>query len=183
MEPFRHVVILHGCAVGGGSITYANTLLVPKDSIWENGSWAGLAPWKNEMPPHYETAMRMLGVIENRILGPADRILKQAADAAGVGDTFYRTKVAVFEAPEGEDGGRTCPDPYFGGEGPERATCIACGGCMMGCRYHAKNTLDQNYLYLAEKHGARVFAETRVVDVLPLERPGRMAATAMKCAR
>jgi len=168
MEPFRHVVILHGCAVGGGSITYANTLLVPRDSIWQNGSWAGLAPWHTEMPQHYATAMRMLGVVENRILGPADRILKKAAEAAGVGETFYRTHVAVYEPAEGEEGGRTDPDPYFGGEGPERATCIACGGCMMGCRYHAKNTLDQNYLYLAEKHGARVFAETRVVDVLTL---------------
>jgi cholesterol oxidase len=39
---------------------------------------------------------------------------------------------------------------------------------MMGCRYNAKNTLDKNYLYFAEKHGARVFAETRVVDVVPL---------------
>src|ERR1039458_4039471 len=27
IEPFRHVLIMHGCAVGGGSITYANTLL------------------------------------------------------------------------------------------------------------------------------------------------------------
>jgi len=168
IEPFRHVVILHGCAVGGGSITYANTLLVPKDAIWDNGPWAGLASWKTEMPSHYETALRMLGVVENRILGPADDILKRAAEAAGVGETFYRTKVAVFEPAEGEEGGRAAPDPFFGGEGPERATCIACGGCMMGCRYRAKNTLDQNYLYLAEKHGARVFAETRVVDVLPL---------------
>ena len=41
---------------------------------------------------------------------------------------------------------------------------------MVGCRYNAKNTLDKNYLYLAEKHGARVFPETRVVDVVPLER-------------
>ena len=168
IEPFRHVVILHGCAVGGGSITYANTLLVPKDAIWDNGPWAGLASWKTEMPSHYETALRMLGVVENRILGPADHILKRAAEAAGVGDTFYRTKVAVLEPAEGEEGGCAAPDPFFGGEGPERATCIACGGCMMGCRYRAKNTLDQNYLYLAEKHGARVFAETRVVDVLPL---------------
>src|SRR3954469_20781773 len=46
MEPFRHVVILHGCAVGGGSITYGGTLLAPKPAIWENGSWAGLADWK-----------------------------------------------------------------------------------------------------------------------------------------
>src|SRR3954470_23277665 len=38
---------------------------------------------------------------------------------------------------------------------------------MMGCHENAKNTLDKNYLYLAEKHGARVFPETRVVDVVP----------------
>jgi cholesterol oxidase len=183
IEPFRHVVILHGCAVGGGSITYANTLLVPKETIWENGSWAGLAPWKTEMPAHYETALRMLGVIENRILGPADRILKRAADAAGVGDTFYRTHVAVFEPPEGEAGGKTYPDPYFGGEGPERTTCIGCGGCMMGCRYNAKNSLDRNYLFLAEKHGARVFPETRVVHVAPLGPPDGSAGYEVRTVR
>ena len=47
IEPFRHVVIMHGCAVGGGSITYANTLLVPPRPIWDSGSWAGLADWKS----------------------------------------------------------------------------------------------------------------------------------------
>ncbi|HEV2448697.1 MAG TPA: NAD(P)-binding protein, partial [Candidatus Sulfopaludibacter sp.] len=165
MEPFRHVVILHGCAVGGGSITYANTLLVPPDRVWGNGSWAGLADWQNEMPAHFATAMRMLGVATNRVLGPADHILRRAAEAIGRGDTFYPTNVAVFE---GDIEGVTCPDPYFGGEGPERTTCIGCGGCMIGCRYNAKNTLDLNYLYLAEKHGARVFPETRVVGVRPL---------------
>ncbi len=168
ISAFRHVMILHGCAVGGGSITYANAMLIPRDSIWESGSWAGLADWKTEMPAHYREASRMLGVTENRILGPADRILNRAADAAGVGHTFYRTNVAVFQPPEGEDGGKTYPDPYFAGEGPERATCIGCGGCMMGCRHNAKNTLDKNYLYLAEKRGCRVFPETRVVDVVCL---------------
>ncbi len=168
ITPFRHALILHGCAVGGGSITYANTLLIPPDRVWDGGSWAGLAPWKQEMPRHYQTAIRMLGVAENRILGPADHILRRAADAAGIGHTFYRTQVAVFQPPEGEPGGKTYPDPYFGGEGPERTTCIACGGCMLGCRHNAKNSLDKNYLYLAEKHGARVFDETRVVDVAPL---------------
>jgi cholesterol oxidase len=110
----------------------------------------------------------MLGVVENRILGPADDLLKRVADATGVGGTYYRTHVAILEPPEGERGGTTVPDPFFGGEGPERKTCTACGGCMMGCRHGAKNTLDMNYLYLAEKHGAQVFAETRVVDVRPL---------------
>ena len=39
---------------------------------------------------------------------------------------------------------------------------------MVGCRFNAKNTLDKNYLYFAEKRGAKVIAETRVVDVRPL---------------
>ncbi len=169
IDPFRHVLIMHGCAVGGGSITYANTLLVPGNTIWENGSWAGLADWKAEMPRHYDTAAGMLGVAENRIMGPADHILQRAAEASGAGNTFYRTRVAVFEGPEGQPAGATYADPYFGGKGPERASCIGCGGCMMGCRYRAKNSLDQNYLYLAEKAGAQVFAETKVVDVRPLD--------------
>ena len=168
MNFFRHVLILNGCAVGGGSITYANTLVVPPDIAWRNGSWAGLADWTAEMPDHFRTAIRMLGVVENRVLGPADHFLKRAAEAVGVGHTFYRTSVAAFQPRDGEEPGQTHPDPYFGGEGPDRSTCVGCGGCMVGCRYNAKNTLDKNYLYLAEKHGARVFAETRVVDVTPL---------------
>ncbi len=169
MRFFKHVTILHGCAVGGGSITYASTLLRPPDKVWEMGSWAGLSGWKAEMPQHYETASRMLGVVQNNILGPADHLLRKAATAFGVGNTFYRTSVGIFQGPEGEPGGTTVPDPFFGGEGPERTTCSACGGCMVGCRFGAKNTLDRNYLYLAEKHSARVFPETKVVDVKPLE--------------
>lgn len=169
MRYFRHVTILHGCAVGGGSITYACTLLRPPERVWDSGSWQDLAEWKSEMPQHYDTASRMLGVVENRIVGPSDRLLQQAATAAGIGNTFYRTSVGIFEPPEGMPGGVTVPDPYFGGEGPERTTCTACGGCMLGCRHGAKNTLDLNYLYLAEKRGAQVFAETRVVDVRPLD--------------
>lgn len=168
MSLFRHVTIYHGCAVGGGSITYAATLLVPPDKIWDSGSWAGLADWRAEMPRHFETASRMLGVTENKILGPADHLLQKTAEAAGCGKTFYRTRVAIFQPADGDPGGQTFPDPYFGGEGPERTTCTACGGCIMGCRHGAKNTLDLTYLYLAERRGAKVFAETKVIDVKPL---------------
>jgi cholesterol oxidase len=171
MRLFRHVVIYHGCAVGGGSITYAATLLPPPEKVWESGSWSGLADWKTEMPRHYETASRMLGVTENNILGPADLLLKRVAEISGAGNTFYHTNVSILESAAGEPAGQTFPDPFFQGEGPERTTCIACGGCMMGCRYGAKNTLDLNYLYLAEKHGAQIFPETKVVDVRGLDAP------------
>lgn len=168
MRLFRHMVVMCGNAVGGGSIAYANALLVPKSNIWEQGSWAKLANWKSIMPAHYATAERMLGVTDNKFLGESDHRLKKMADLAGVGDTFYTGRMGTFFAPPGEAGGKTYPDPYFGGEGPERATCIGCGGCMLGCQHNAKNTLDKNYLYLAEKRGAKVFAETKVVDVCPL---------------
>lgn len=168
MRFFRHATIFHGCAVGGGSITYAGTLLAPPDKVWESGSWAGLADWKTEMSQHYQTASHMLGVIENRILGPADGLLKTTGAATGSSNTYYYTRVGIFQPREGECPNQTVPDPFFGGSGPPRTTCIACGGCMMGCRYGAKNTLDLNYLYLAEERGAIVFPEAKVVNVKPL---------------
>lgn len=168
MRLFRHVMVLSGNAVGGGSITYANALLVPPDSVWDEGSWAGLQDWKHIMPRYYAMAERMLGVTENKLLGEADLRLKKMADLQGVGKTFHNGRVATFFAPSGEPGGQTYPDPYFDGEGPERGTCVGCGGCMVGCKHNAKNTLDKNYLYFAEKRGAQVFAETKVVDVRPL---------------
>jgi cholesterol oxidase len=167
MRFFRHATIFYGCAVGGGSITYAATLLPAPDKSWRSGSWAGLADWKAEMPRYYGTAARMLGVTENYILGPADKLLKKAGEAAGIGHTFYCTRVGIFQ-PAGEPPNKTFPDPFFGGAGPSRTSCNACGGCIMGCRYGAKNTLDLNYLYLAEKFGVQVFPESKVVEVKPL---------------
>lgn len=165
---FRHVMVLHGNAVGGGSITYANTLLQPKPQVWSEGSWAGLTDWQAVMAGHYDTARRMLGVTENRILGPADEVLLEGAKEMGREQSYYRTQVGVFFGEPGDTPGREYPDPYFNGQGPARNSCIGCGGCMVGCRYNAKNTLDKNYLYLAERLGAQVFAETKVVDVKPL---------------
>jgi cholesterol oxidase len=64
--------------------------------------------------------------------------------------------------------GREVPDPYFGGDGPPRTGCTRCGACMVGCRVGAKNTLLKNYLWFAEKRGATVLPERRVVDVRPI---------------
>ena len=158
------VMIAHGNGVGGGSLGYANVLEIPTDLLFENPSWHHLANWKQVLRPHYETARRMLGVIPNPRLGLADQLLLDIAKDLGTQDTFRATQVGVYFGKEGEE----ASDPYFGGEGPPRRGCNFCGGCMVGCRYNAKNTLDKNYLYFAEKWGAQVRPETTVTDIRPL---------------
>lgn len=159
----RDVFVLHGAGVGGGSLVYANTLLVPSDAAFRNAGWVG-RDWKSTLLPHYETAKRMLGVVEAPELYEADRVLLETCQEMGRADHFRRAQVGVYFG----EAGKTVKDPYFGGEGPDRTGCVRCGGCMVGCRYGAKNTLDQNYLYLAEKRGAQVIPEHRVTEVQPL---------------
>lgn len=157
MTLLKDVLILSGAGVGGGSLVYANTLLVPPDGAFAGG-WPAGRDWKKELVPFYETAKKMLGVTETPKDFPADQLLKRAAEKIGQGHTFERTKVGVYFG----EPGKTVPDPYFGGEGPERTGCVFCGGCMVGCRFNAKNTLDKNYLWFAERRGAEVIPETRV---------------------
>jgi cholesterol oxidase len=155
---------LHGSGVGGGSLVYANVLMEPSDKLFETPGWRDLADWKTILRPHYDTAKRMLGVSSNPYQTPADDVLKAIAEERGRGDTFRLANVAVYFG----EVGKIAPDPYFDGEGPERTGCTVCGGCMVGCRYGAKNTLVKNYLYFAEKWGAEVRAESEVVDIRPL---------------
>ena len=169
---FHNVLVLHGAGVGGGSLGYANVLMQPSDKLFANPSWQHLQDWKSVLLPHYTTARRMLGVTQNPCLWPADAILKEIAADLGTMDTFRPTDVAVFFGKTGDQPGADVPDPFFDGAGPVRTTCRQCGGCMVGCRYNAKNTLVKNYLYLAEKWGARVQAEAQVVDIRPLP-PGQ----------
>lgn len=157
----RHVGILSGVGVGGGSLTYANTLPRPKDAFFHTGSWKGMADWKEELEPHYKEAEHMLGACPYPASYDSDETLKELASQMGKSSTFEPTRVAVyFGAPEEE-----VPDPFFMGRGPRRSGCNFCGACMTGCRYNAKNTLDKNYLYLAEKEGASVLERKKVLRV------------------
>ena len=106
----------------------------------------------------------MLGAVASPRLEAGDLALCRLAGELGRRAEFRPTEVAVyFGQPE-----VTVADPYFDGQGPERAGCRFCGGCMVGCRYNAKNTLVKNYLYLAQRAGAQIWAGTEAREVLPL---------------
>jgi cholesterol oxidase len=155
------VMVLHGSGVGGGSLVYGNTLMQPDASVFDSG-WTPGVPWSRELAPHYEIAKKMLGVTTNPALMDSDEALRRVGERMGAGSTFHPTEVAVYFGKPNEK----VPDPYFAGKGPERAGCVLCGGCMVGCRYLAKNTLDMNYLWFAERFGTRIFPETRVDRVV-----------------
>ncbi|MCT2592322.1 GMC family oxidoreductase [Streptomyces sp. N2-109] len=176
------VMILAGAGVGGGSLNYANTLYVPPAPFFQDSQWGHITDWQDELKPYYDQAQRMLGVRTNPTLTPSDIHLRSAAEKMGVGDTFHMAPVGVFfddgrdavqpgeDAEPAADGrpptsGKAVPDPYFGGAGPERRGCTECGECMTGCRHGAKNTLTENYLYLAERAGAVIRPMTTVLGV------------------
>jgi cholesterol oxidase len=173
LTTFRDVTVVSGCGVGGGSLGYANTLYVPPRAFFEDRQWAEMADWEQALAPHYAEAQRMLGVVRNPHDDPADRLLRELGEELGVSDTYQKTPVGIFfgeaDGVDGVDGaGKTVPDPFFGGEGPERSGCRLCGRCMVGCPHGAKNTLVKNYLYLAERRGAKVMPERTVIDIRPL---------------
>lgn len=161
----KDVMILSGAGVGGGSLVYANTLYVPKEAFFNDPQWRHITNWQEELAPHYDQAQRMLGVVTNPAITPADEIMRKVAAEMGVEHTFQKTPVGVYFG----EPGVSVDDPFFGGAGPRRSGCTQCGACMTGCRHNAKNTLLKNYLYLAERGGARVYPLTTVTSVRPLK--------------
>jgi len=172
MTLLKDVFILHGAGVGGGSLVYANNLLVPPDEVFMDPKW-GDSKWKQEIMPYYERARKMLGAVQSPLVTKGDELLRECAENAGGGETFHINDVAVYFGEEDVE----VPDPYFDGKGPTRTGCIKCGACMTGCRNNAKNTLDMNYLYLAEGLGVDIFPETNATAVIPAKDGGYFIET------
>ncbi|MBI9083280.1 MAG: GMC family oxidoreductase [Desulfobacterales bacterium] len=158
----KHVLIFHGGGVGGGSLVYANQLLIPPDEVFDRPEW-GIEDCMEAMAPHYQEARRVLGANPSPQIGRADQCLREVGMDMRGKDTFHKNDVGIFFG----EPDKTVPDPYFNGRGPERTGCTFCGSCMVGCPVGAKNTLDKNYLHLAEGNGARVIPETEVTGVRP----------------
>ncbi len=165
MTIFRHATIISGVGVGGGSLVYANTLPIPKSGFFTSGNWKGLTDWEAELKPHYAVAEKMLGATENPKFYDSDIALQKVAQQMGRSDTFEAPKVSVYFGKSDVE----VKDPFFNGEGPDRVGCNFCGQCMTGCPNNAKNSLDKNYLYLAQNKGAKIIAEKLVTSVKPID--------------
>ena len=157
---FPQVMILSGVGVGGGSLVYANTHMVPSDEFFNNPSWSQFKDWKKALFPFYEKARFMLGTVPNKSLNREDEILKEVADEMNRSSSYKNVDVGVYFGDKEKE-----TDPFFNGHGPLRKGCTECAGCMVGCKHNAKNTLDKNYLYFAQKFGAEIIAERKAEKI------------------
>jgi cholesterol oxidase len=157
---FRTTSILSGTGVGGGSLVYANTLYTPPKAFFNNESWLQFGNWKKILGPFYDRASFMLGRQKYSKQNIEDHFLEEVSKDMHAFDTFEQVYVGV-----NLDGQDQPHDPYFKGLGPDRKGCVECGGCMVGCRENAKNSLDRNYLWFAEKMGLKILAETKAEKI------------------
>ncbi|MDE2368783.1 MAG: GMC family oxidoreductase [Burkholderiales bacterium] len=164
ITPTRKMIGLRAAGYGGGSLLYANTHMIPDAAIFAAPGWLRSRPdWHARLLPFYGLAQRMMGVAVSPYEGVADRALQRVAQEMGRGATYELAQAAAYYAHQREVASDA--DPYFAGDGPAREPCTMCAGCMTGCRYNAKNTLDKNYLHFAERNGVQVRAETEVVRI------------------
>jgi choline dehydrogenase-like flavoprotein len=148
------LVSVQAAGYGGGSLVYANVHLRPPRAVFDD-RWPARFRARAELDSYFDLAAYMLGVRPSNTQPEfaaieKARALGRAAERLGRKDGLFHPPIAVSFA----DG-----DNVHGF--PQRA-CTACGRCCMGCAEKAKNTLDHNYLALAERHGARVRTLTEV---------------------
>lgn len=169
---FDDMWVAQGAGVGGGSLIYANVSIDAKPETLDTGwpspiSAAGLAPY-------YARVAEMLRPeqLPDNQLTPRFRLMREAAERTGAADRFRKLDLAVSFDPAGqfpqarpvsEAATKTFENPF----GRRQGYCVHAGNCDIGCKAQAKNTLDLNYLAVAEDRGAEIRPLAMVSHLVP----------------
>jgi cholesterol oxidase len=161
---FRNIDVIQAAGVGGGSLVYFNVHKRAKPEIFEQRRWPQNIK-RHTLDDFYDRAKE---VLEARPLTPPaglqlpgrTQALLDAARASGREPELL--DICVYTGPDRLN-------PYSGV--PQQA-CMYCGNCMLGCHVHAKNTLDLNYLALAEKAGAEIYPLHEAISIEPMPDEG-----------
>ncbi len=171
---FPNMSVVQGAGVGGGSLVYANISVNAKRETFQSG-WPPEIQYET-MLEHYQTVGDIMDVqpVPTNQWPERTRLLRDAASAAGYDNRFRRLDLAVTFDPEYS---YDLPDPHdarhskthLNKHGIEQGTCVHLGNCDIGCDVNARNTLDLNYLGLAERqHHADVRPLHLVRQVAPV---------------
>ncbi|MDP8942531.1 MAG: GMC family oxidoreductase [Actinomycetota bacterium] len=171
---YRGMTVAQGAGVGGGSLCYSSVVMEADPALFQSG-WPPEITYE-ELRPHYEKVGRMLavGVIPAGQRTQRYKLLQRAAEQLRYGDRFESVPLAIAFDPEWS---YDLPEPldprhsrsFENSQGQRQGTCVHLGNCDIGCDVKAKNTLDLNYVALAERHGAEVRPLHLVRYVQPAE--------------
>ncbi|MEX2301698.1 MAG: GMC family oxidoreductase [Bryobacterales bacterium] len=158
---YPNMAIAQGAGVGGGSLIYANISVEAKPDLFQKG-WPPEITY-DELKPYYDRVGRMMNIqqIPENQWTPRTKLMKEGADNTGYGDRFQLLNMAVafdpkwnYELPDAH--GKQHSKTFTNDQGQEQGTCVHLGNCDIGCDVKAKNTLDLNYIPVAEQNGAEV---------------------------
>lgn len=162
LKHFSHMMVVQGAGLGGGSLIYANVHLRAPHEVFNQG-WPA-AYNRPMLDPYYDLVAYMLDInpiTASKYLGmpPKSGLMKRMAEAMGRSAQFCLPNIAVdFGEPE---------KSHVNKFGALQQGCRFCGECDIGCNFHAKNTLDFNYLKLAQDKAARIETQCEVMRIEP----------------
>ncbi|NMH65023.1 GMC oxidoreductase [Shewanella salipaludis] len=171
---FDHIDAVVSAGLGGGSLIYANVFLQPPDEVFDH-NWPE-AIQKAALQPYYAISKQVLGA----------RPIPQGQDPRR---KVIRTELfQQFAKAEGHESKLLDINVFFGNDfdnptpiglqeknryGAVQTSCVYCAECDVGCNTHSKNSLDLNYLHVAE-HRYRAEIKTQVLGrkIVPLDAQG-----------
>ena len=161
LRTFSDMWVAAGAGVGGGSLIYANVSVEAKPEVFDHRWPAGIT--HAALKPYYDRVAQMMDVqcIPDNQLTARYWLMKEGAEKLGWGNRFHKVPLAVnFDPqfdPERAPARDDCHTIYKPNQhGVVQGTCVHCGNCDIGCQVKAKNTLDLNYLAVAERHHAEI---------------------------
>ena len=164
---FRRIDVIQGTGVGGGSLVYFNVNRRAPERVFARPGWP-TAITREALDPYYDRSREMLEV--RPLAPPEGRAMPERQEA------FFRAAERAGREPQLMSlAVHTGPARKHPVSGVEQSPCDYCGSCMLGCHVHAKNTVDLNYIALAEQNGAEVFPLHQVRGIEQVEVDGAVA--------
>ncbi|MCU0685527.1 MAG: GMC family oxidoreductase [Polyangiaceae bacterium] len=159
VRALSEMMVIQGAGYGGGSLVYSNVHLRPPAEVFEQGWPVGYS--RASLDPYYDLVAHMLDVqpVPEGAGGRPRKTerMRAAADQLGRGEQFFYPGLAV----QFGDAQVAFKNKF----GVEQRGCSYCGECNVGCPQGAKNTLDRNYLAVAEAKGAVVRTGREVLSI------------------
>lgn len=166
VRPIDAMRIVQSAGYGGGSLIYANVHLRAPAEVFARGWPEGYS--REALDPYYDLAAYMLDIQPiTRAKGglpPKTLRMSEALTRLRRKDQLFYPPLAIHFSEE--------PGIHPNRFGVPQGGCVPCGECGPGCVHRARNTLDMNYLAIAERAGARMLTECEVTLIEPLSGAG-----------